>query len=57
VNNKCLVCEKELTQEEIEHSNGTCSEYCNAVYSGYPMPHSYSVGLQNIIDNIEEVIK
>lgn len=47
----CLVCEKVLDKETIEHGNGTCSEYCNAKYSGYPMPSDYSVGLQMLVDN------
>lgn len=51
VSSSCLVCEKELNKETIEHGNSTCSEYCNAKYSGYPMPSDYSVGLQMLVDN------
>ena len=51
VSNSCLICGKELDKETSEHGNGTCSEYCNAKYSGYPMPHDYSEGLQKLVDN------
>lgn len=51
VSGSCLVCEKVLDKETIEHGNGTCSEYCNAKYSGYPMPFDYSVGLQVLANN------
>ncbi len=34
ISGSCLVCEKEIDKETIEHGNGTCSEYCNAKYSG-----------------------
>jgi len=51
VSNSCLICDKELDSEIIEHGNGTCSEYCNAKYSGYPMPSDYSEGLQKLVDN------
>ena len=51
VSSSCLICEKEMDKETIEHGNGTCSEYCNAKFSGYPMPSDYSVGLQKLVDN------
>jgi len=51
VSNSCLVCGKQLVKETAEHGNGTCSEYCNAKYSGYPMPHDYSEGLQKLVNN------
>ena len=51
VSTSCLICEKEMDKETIEHGNGTCSEYCNAKFSGYPMPSDYSVGLQKLVDN------
>jgi hypothetical protein len=51
VSSSCLICEKEMDKETIEHGNGACSEYCNAKFSGYPMPSDYSVGLQKLIDN------
>jgi hypothetical protein len=51
VSNSCLICGKDLDSETIEHGNGTCSEYCNAKYSGYPMPYDYSSGLQMLVDN------
>ena len=51
VSNSCLICGKELDKETAQHGNGTCSEYCNAKYSGYPMPHDYSECLQKLVDN------
>lgn len=51
VSNSCLICGKELDKETAEHGNGTCSEYCNAKHSGYPMPSDYSEGLQKLVDN------
>lgn len=51
VSSSCLICKKEMDKENIEHGNGTCSEYCNAKFSGYPMPSDYSVGLQKLVDN------
>jgi len=51
VSSSCFICKKEMDKETIEHGNGTCSEYCNAKFSGYPMPSDYSVGLQKLVDN------
>lgn len=56
VSNSCLICGKELDKETAEYGNGTCSEYCNAKYSGYPMPSDYSEGLQKLVDNCCEHI-
>ena len=51
VSNSCLICGKKLDAQTAKQGNGTCSEYCNAKYSGYPMPSDYSEGLQKLINN------
>jgi len=57
--NHCIICNSKLTKEIIKYGNGTCSEYCNAKHSGYPMPSDYSASLQLLVDNLEnkEVVK
>lgn len=52
--NKCLVCNIELDEKAKQNGIEICSQYCDAKYSGYPMPYDYSEVLQTIINNLGE---
>lgn len=39
---KCIVCKTPITKLCYLNANGCCSQYCVAIYSGYPMPHEHN---------------
>lgn len=48
---KCIVCHvTPITKFQYLNANGCCSQYCNYVYSGIPMPYDHSLGIQILIE-------